>query len=432
MDWNNDTQHADNHNSPDATDAEFRCGLCNKTYSRRTLSICVHAMTKVLTYLTGDLRDRHRRRCAKTFGQERASKRKSCETCAQMKLRCSLARPACSRCVQMGTVCHYPNPSTSSRSPTRGDVGIQETGPALVSPLEVSLEPTSTGLTPVVPVAAMTLPGDGSNSAPGMDGIAWSPALNNIDSIFDGTGFPDPASGFMDHRHGQTSFFLTPQDESKAPDPFDDHFLLLSGDPLDVSPPPLFSSVSSSHTETDITSTFASSFVPDLSYPALRDTASLSQELFGILREYPRMMLQRNFWSPFIHHRLYRCSKEGMAEPLGIALACVSAYSSSVESSFEFVDNMINSQRERLVREFHLYIDRPETCLAALHAVCIYQILGLFEGSSVNSDSPRSGQSTPFKDRSERRHEDLGKIAELHGSFLLKVSTIFYRSSLLP
>lgn len=136
------------------------------------------------------------------------------------------------------------------------------------------------------------------------------------------------------------------------------------------------------------------------------------------------MMLQPNFWSPFIHHRLYRCSMDGMAEPLGIALACVSAYSSSVESSFEFVDNMISSQRERLVREFHLYSDRPETCLAALHAVCVYQILGLFGGPSV--DSPRSGHSTPFKDGSERRREESGKAAELHGSFLLKVSILLF------
>ncbi|KAJ5908496.1 C6 finger domain protein [Penicillium taxi] len=416
MDWNNYNEHSDNRNSPDTTDAEFRCGLCNKAYSRR------------------DLRDRHRRRCAKTFGQERASKRKSCETCAQKKLRCSLTRPACSRCVQMGTACHYPN--TSSASLIQGD---QDTGSELMTPLEVALEPTPTGFTPGIPVSTMTLAGDG---------IAWSPTINNIGFMFhpleDGAGFSgqatwsDPSSGFLgDHLHGQTPpFFLAPQDKSKAHHPLDNSSLLLSGDPLDVSLPPLSSSAGSSNGEPpagrddaeisnsgvswENTGIFASSFIPDLSPTALRDAASLSQELFSILREYPRMMLQPNFWSPFIHHRLYRCSKDGMAEPLGIALACVSAYSSSVESSFEFVDNMINSQRERLVREFHLYSDRPETCLAALHAVCVYQILGLFGGPSV--DSPRSGHNTPSKDGSERRREDSGKAAELHGSFLLKMT----------
>ncbi|KAJ5372691.1 C6 finger domain protein [Penicillium concentricum] len=418
MDWNNYTGHTDSHNSPDATNAEFRCGLCNKAYGRR------------------DLRDRHRRRCAKTFGQERPSKRKSCEICAQKKLRCSLTRPACSRCVQMGTACHYPN--TSSTSPTWVD---QDTGPEHMSPLEVILEPISTGFTPDFPVSAMTLPED-SSSAPGMDGIAWSPPLNDIGFILDGTGFPgqatwpDPGSGFVDYLHDQTSTFLTPQEKSKEPHPLDNHSLLLSRNSPDHSLSPLSSSAESSHREPsmgrddvetsnsgvswDTTSIFASSFVPDLSHPALRDTTSLSHELFGILREYSRMMIQPNFWSPFIHHSLYRCSKDGMAEPLGIAVACVSAYSSSVESSVDFVDNMINSQRERLVREFHIYTDRPETCLAALHAVCVYQILGLFGGPSV--DSPRSGHSTPFKDRREGRREDAGKAAELHGSFLLKMT----------
>ncbi|KAI9688917.1 MAG: hypothetical protein M1822_001274 [Bathelium mastoideum] len=272
----------------------------------------------------------------------------------------------------------------------------------------------------------MTLPGDGSISAPVIDDITSSPALNDLGFILDGTGFPDPATGFMDHLHGQTPFFLTHQEKPKVPHPLDDQSLLLSGDPLDVSLPALSSSAGRSHRQSSAgrddveNDMFASSFVPDLSHSALRDTTSLSEDLFRILREYPRMMLRTNFWSPFIHHQLYRCSKDGMAEPLGIALACVSAYSSSVESSFEFVHNMINSQRERLVREFHLYSDRPETCLAALHAVCVYQILGLFGGPSV--ESPRSGQSTPFKDASERRREDSGKAAELHGSFLLKMT----------
>ncbi|KAF1960660.1 hypothetical protein CC80DRAFT_500945 [Byssothecium circinans] len=414
MDWNQDAHHTDKNNSPDPTDAEFRCGLCNKPYSRR------------------DLRDRHRRRCAKTFGRERASKRKSCETCVQMKLRCSLDRPACSRCVQMGATCHYPNPTTSSTSPTRRD---QDTGPEHISPLEATLESASTGFTSVVPASALNLPGDGSNhysSAPGMDGIVWSPSLNNMGFFLDGNGLHDPSSGFMDHLHGQPSFFLAPQEKPKAPHLSDDLSLLLSGDPLDISLPPLSSSAGSSHRElsagredleTDITSMFASTFVPDLSHSALRDTASLSRELFGILREYPRMMLQLNFWSPFIHHHFYRCSKGGIAEPLGIALACVSAYSSSVESSFKFVDNMINSQREQLVHGFHLFSDRPETCLAALHAVCMYQILGLFGGPSI--DSARSGQSTPLKDGSEGRCEDSGKTAELYGSFLLKMTRRF-------
>ncbi|KAJ5708754.1 hypothetical protein N7488_008555 [Penicillium malachiteum] len=130
----------------------------------------------------------------------------------------------------------------------------------------------------------------------------------------------------------------------------------------------------------------------------------MSQALLQILCEYPRLMLQHQFWSPFIHHNFYRCSQNGMAEPLGIALACVSAYFSSVESSFAFVENMINSQRERLVRDFRNSIDRPETCLAALHA-----ILGIFGQKYADGGN-------------EQHQEDSRKAAELHSFFLLKMT----------
>lgn len=198
-----------------------------------------------LTHLIGDLRDRHRRRCAKTFGKQRASKRKSCETCAQKKLRCSLTRPACSRCVQMGTACHYPN--RSSASLIQRD---QDTGPENVSYLEPTLGPTSTGLTPDVPVSAMILPEDASNSAPIIDDFAWSPTLNNINFTVDETGFydqatwPDPASDFVDHLYSPTSFFLTPQERFKAP-----NSLLLPGDLIGVSLPPLSSPAGSGYRE---------------------------------------------------------------------------------------------------------------------------------------------------------------------------------------
>lgn len=41
-------------------------------------------------------------------------------------------------------------------------------------------------------------------------------------------------------------------------------------------------------------------------------------------------------------------------------------------------------------------------------------------------DSHRSGHSTFFKDGREGRRDDLGKAAELHGSFLLKVGILAF------
>ncbi|KAE8397344.1 hypothetical protein BDV37DRAFT_265860 [Aspergillus pseudonomiae] len=88
-------QFCDNGMAPRSGD--FRCSFCNKTCRR------------------SDLRDRHQRRCIKTAGQSRLPKRRSCKTCAQKKIRCSMARPACIRCVRMGIACHYPATSLLPR-----------------------------------------------------------------------------------------------------------------------------------------------------------------------------------------------------------------------------------------------------------------------------------------------------------------------------
>lgn len=171
---------------------------------------------------------------------------------------------------------------------------------------------------------------------------------------------------------------------------------------------------------------FAHSFTPKLGPLTERESANLYQELFAVLRGYPGLILERDFWSPFVHHQFYRCSLGGMAEPLGVALACVSAYASaiSVESSYAFVDCMINQEREKLVRNFRAHIDMPETCLAALHAVCIYQVIGLFG----DNFAPAAIVRTPSSEETEhRRRREAERAAELHSSFLLKVGPVVLR-----
>lgn len=163
-------------------------------------------------------------------------------------------------------------------------------------------------------------------------------------------------------------------------------------------------------------------FVPKVGPFAMRDYDETYRDLFSVFREYPGMILEREFWSPFVHHRLYRCSMGGMAEPMGIALACVSAHASSVESSYGFVDRMVNEERDKLVRNFHKHVDTPETCLAAVHAVCLYQILGLFGDNFLPAAIVRP--QIP-KEINDKRREENERAAELHSSFLLKVSTIY-------
>ena len=114
--------------------------------------------------------------------------------------------------------------------------------------------------------------------------------------------------------------------------------------------------------------------------PSVRSVAVQNTGLFGvdditnIICDYPRHMLRPNFWSPFVHHRHYRCSQGGLAEPIAIALCCVSASLQSVESSLPFVHKMINNERDNLVHDFPTKSKNLEDAIAVLHAMCIYQI----------------------------------------------------------
>ena len=163
---------------------------------------------------------------------------------------------------------------------------------------------------------------------------------------------------------------------------------------------------------------FGHTFILGLGRQIRSDTGSLCQEMLGHLREYPSLILDREFWSPFVHHRLYRCSLGGMAPPMADALACVGAYASTAGSGSGFVDRMISQEREKLVRNFHSYTDTPEFCLAAMHAVCIYQIMGLFGDSFI----PAAVKKPVFSNGSEERRQEFERHAELYSSFLLKVS----------
>jgi hypothetical protein len=164
---------------------------------------------------------------------------------------------------------------------------------------------------------------------------------------------------------------------------------------------------------------FGRHFLPKIGTLTPDDIQEINQQLFGVLREYPSLILQRDHWSPFVHHRMYRCSMGGMAKPMGVALACVSAHAGSLGSNHGFVDGLINQQREQLIREFQSYLDTPENCLAAVHAVCIYQILGLFGDNFLPAAIKAT---TNMKSILDQRRTDCERQAELHSSFLLKVS----------
>lgn len=102
-------------------------------------------------------------------------------------------------------------------------------------------------------------------------------------------------------------------------------------------------------------------------------------DLLKLVQSYPAMMLQKNFYPPFVHHSLYRDREGRVAGPLANALCCVSAYSNIVPSSEGLVYNMINTERERLIRRSQSWSSPDVNALGALHAMCVYQIIGLLD-----------------------------------------------------
>ena len=127
-------------------------------------------------------------------------------------------------------------------------------------------------------------------------------------------------------------------------------------------------------------------------------------EIMKVICDYPKQMLRPNFWSPFVHHRHYRCSKGGLAEPIAIALCCVSANLQSVESSLPFLCKTINAEKERLVAGFPTKSESLEDAMAALHAMCIYQI------------------ETTLVFRSQKSAKQQISSGELYHHFLLKMT----------
>ncbi|KAL4757763.1 Zn(II)2Cys6 transcription factor domain-containing protein [Aspergillus foveolatus] len=407
---------------------DFRCRICNKAYSRR------------------DLRDRHRRRYIKAI----------LWTCAQKKLRCSMTRPACSRCLQLGIQCRYPQSAVPVLHAT--DQGQDSPGQSLISStssagLATTIEPSLLQSIPYTETARL----NGDNDVAAWDAFASATVdpMTGADTFTDTFQNPDILASISWNQEFSQSSQSFGQDEeilasiggcySSAGSA---HYPVEGQGPRTLSPEnpnansnaamsSLFNTGSSipnasgqsyrgfSYVGFNLNSSaqliFASDFFPYLE--AGYDTERLYEQLISTLREYSSLILQRDHWSPFVHHRFYRCSMGGMAKPMGVALACVSAYAGSFGSNYGFVDALINNERDKLVRNFQSFLDTPENCLAAVHAVCIYQTLGLF---GENFPPAAVKLSRHMEEGLEKQKEESEREAELHCSFLLKMIRCLY------
>ncbi|KAL4783847.1 hypothetical protein BJX76DRAFT_357632 [Aspergillus varians] len=106
-----------------------------------------------------------------------------------------------------------------------------------------------------------------------------------------------------------------------------------------------------------------------------------------IICSYPRLMLRPGIYPPFVHHKIYPCAEGEILEPLAKAFCCVGAFYASVRTSESFAYSLMNTESRRLVNGFQLWSTSDHSMLAAVHAMCIYQIVGFF--ISTNAEQTR-------------------------------------------
>ncbi|KAH8596249.1 hypothetical protein B0O99DRAFT_685782 [Bisporella sp. PMI_857] len=392
------------------------------------------ANSRGLPIVIEDLRNRHQRRCIAKIGQHRLSRRKACARCVSSKLKCDLSLPACKRCRvrKPFTPCVYPQDSSEGASKLSnnankdsGDLQIISCGTtiALNTPpttdedcgdgaMEVAPDPTLKDMT--VPGAIISSASLGHETS-----FASSPANNSVysfENYYDllNSQWPMPAC-VGDQIDLQQLLALS--SNAFAPNTIFDHQLPLLSHPNthnmqipQINMQPFASDRDHPSIEGAFNNAGAINNWPDMSNrdasliptalvagdwqgDGIQDSISLNpgehgktttrildvmglERMLEILRSYPIKMLQKDYYPPFLHHSLYRCSAGGLNECIAIALCCVSAATMITEKSASFVFNLINLQRENIVADFHARITFKER-LSGLHAVHLYQMLGL-------------------------------------------------------
>ncbi|KAL8887732.1 MAG: hypothetical protein Q9215_004734 [Flavoplaca cf. flavocitrina] len=426
-----------------------------------------------VTRRLGDLRERHRRRCEKSFDKGRSHKKKSCNLCARSKVKCDHALPACQRCIDRHTECEYPQNSTTATIPqwhesitasvpnlfdsyVTPDSAIANTQPQTapdyieraVADQEMNMDwevelhdgtvtdfwnSSAWNLTPMEMEALSTntmiqgpstanvlLPETVPRDAAGQRSEDYGHPIGMTrerqpDSVNVADPNEKPRSPSLGRQPGSDSVLETlpnninrkrngPSENletrvSSTAESRASRHVHVSNPSVSDSPsrrppnPPISTSASSltalsspdasrrsspgaSNGSSEVDSPRGSSSSPrSVVSLGIQNTQLLGvSEIMKVICDYPKQMLRPNFWSPFVHHRHYRCSKGGLAEPIAIALCCVSANLQSVESSLPFLCKTINAERERLVARFSTKSENLEDAMAALHAMCIYQI----------------------------------------------------------
>ncbi|CAA7262767.1 unnamed protein product [Cyclocybe aegerita] len=119
------TTHLNRHLRSHTNERAHRCNICNAEFTR------------------SDLLTRHKRTCGDASSVNR-SRRKSCQACAESKVKCNLQQP-CSKCTARGRECVFINDPEASRNKRNASKRARSLSTLSTSPSETEWSESSTG-----------------------------------------------------------------------------------------------------------------------------------------------------------------------------------------------------------------------------------------------------------------------------------------------
>ncbi|KAL5366535.1 hypothetical protein BJX96DRAFT_38134 [Aspergillus floccosus] len=364
------------------------CDSCFKSYQRRDLLL------------------RHRRRCLRS--NKPTMRRKACNACVQAKTKCCYTQPTCSRCTKRGIICEYVSPP-STAPPISSAYAASSASSSSLSAKDTLRSDENHGNTTDVPSlwSRQSPLGD-----PGPDSLdSWS--SQNFLWALDTIALPSMPSSSASMANkvtlgGPTPPITTPP-ITTPPIPTN-----LPSFPFPLNSPSSQQSYSALIKETALgppgpgiadlatltglgprdanKSPQGSGSSPDV--PGARSARHV-----GLLLQYPKLLLQDDFYCPFLHRTLFNEHVPDMTilPHTSMAICCGSAL--GTKDGAAYVKRAMDAQRQCLIESYPTY-----HCLEqwdALHAMLLYEILEMGVAPADASDNwkrkrPTRGLKSPF------------------------------------
>jgi hypothetical protein len=335
--------------TPEIVRATYSCPLCQRPFEKREHSFSLCNYGPRASFKLESTFKRHGYYCRSRPADQRKSRKRACAACIISKVRCDVQTPSCSKCQLRGLSCVYAGLRTAANSQDGTAVNLR---PGDFQPADQ---------TTVIVHDDQTTASNISQTV----GFLANQGNNVFDwDMLNMTNF-DPS---------------LPQESAELYDQWDvARFTSASTDPVDTfsslkgfnfQAPPHYPSTSSSTSQTlsalgqDSNSNPSISYIIS-SYHSIRSFAPRTMTrgksqggevlLMQILKSFPKMMLRRETFPPFIHAHctsadLVSNSSE-LIEPLANCMTVAQLFYSATGSSRKLVWRMIRMEIERVVQD---------------------------------------------------------------------------------